>query len=408
MFLYTSISYLAFGCIKILSIFKPKLKQFVNGRKHTATFLKTLEKENNNVVFHCASLGEFEQGLPVMEAWQKHYPDDQIIVTFFSPSGYEVKKNHSLPKHILYLPWDVPSQVNLFLDNIQPKYFFFVKYELWPCLIQSLNKRKIPTFLISAIFRDHQIFFKPYGFWMKNILRQLTHIFTQNETSEILLKKHYIHQVTYAGDTRFDRVLQILNNKAPLEFVSDFKQNKLLVVIGSSWEKDEVLWSSYINRSNNQHKYLIAPHNINMTQIKQLKQSFNKPTILYSEIDTVNNLESYQVLIVDTVGLLTKIYAYADIAYVGGGFGHPGVHNILEPACFGIPVISGPKIIHFYEAIKLQELGGLICIKNLTELTNLIQKLEEQPNRDKIGQIGQNFVEINQGATNKIINYFKH
>ena len=408
LFVYSFFLSIVFEWLRFLALFKPKLKLFINGRLQTAVFLKNFVPSHQYVVFHCASLGEFEQGLPLMEAWKKNF-NHQIIVTFFSPSGYEIKKNHPVADHVLYLPWDTNKELNLFLKKIKPSYVFLIKYEFWPNFLYQLSLNNIPVFVVSAIFRPSQIFFKPYGFWMQRFLRKINYYFVQNQSSKVLLNNLNIHNVMVSGDTRFDRVWYLLTNQKSLDFIKQFKTQKRLIVLGSTWPKDEELWLPIINNAKNDYKFVIVPHNINRVKINELQQNLQAPSVLYSEARAKNfeNVNDFDVLIIDTIGLLTKIYADATMAYVGGGFGLPGIHNVLEPAVYGIPVIVGPNYSQFQEAVALYQKGGLMSVKNQEELIAVLEVLKPIKNHQRVGSIAANFVAENQGATNKIIEFFK-
>jgi 3-deoxy-D-manno-octulosonic-acid transferase len=286
---------------------------------------------------------------------------------------------------------------------------FFIKYEYWPNYLNALQNREIPTYLISGIFREKQVFFKWYGGFYRKALDAFEHFFVQNSSSKELLLKLGKTNVTVSGDTRFDRVFAILNQNNQLDFIEKFKDNSLTVVVGSSWPKDESLLVDYINSSNNV-KFIIAPHNINKDQIADLKNQISKKTILFSSINfnvlEASKLAEHDVLIIDTIGILTKIYSYADIAYVGGGFGKPGVHNILEPATFGVPIIIGPNYSHFAEATALVKMEGCTSISNQEELNETFDKLLQNSDiRLEKGHICSTFVEMNKNATEIIMNY---
>jgi 3-deoxy-D-manno-octulosonic-acid transferase len=342
-----------------------------------------------------------------MEAIKTRFPDFGIVLTFFSPSGYEVRKNNTIADVTVYLPLDLPHLVERFLHKTQPKAAIFIKYEYWPNYLKALKNRNIPTYLVSGVFRKNQIFFKPYGGFYRKCLSAFHHFFVQNESSDNLIKSLGFNQVTCSGDTRFDRVMTILESNTPLEFVETFKGDNYLMVIGSSWPKDEAALLPLINATSENIKFLIAPHNIKADQIQSLQNSILRKTVLYSEIGG-KNLQDFDVLIVDTVGLLTKIYRYADWAYVGGGFGNPGVHNVLEPAVFSIPVIIGPNYSHFAEATDLVNLKGCISIQNSEELNSLITKMVTDVDfRTETGLINREYIFQKSGATNTIMNYLQ-
>jgi 3-deoxy-D-manno-octulosonic-acid transferase len=403
-FLYNLTLQLAQFILKIIALFSPKMKLFVEGRKSVFSTLELKIKPTDKTIwFHAASLGEYEQGLPVIEKIKETYPNHKIVVTFFSPSGYEVRKNNTVADATVYLPLDTPKNAKQFLELVHPELVFFIKYEFWINYLDQLKKQNIPTYLISGIFREKQLFFKWYGGFYRKALNTFTHFFVQNENSKKLITELGKTNVTISGDTRFDRVVAILEKDNTLDFISEFKNNSLTIVIGSSWPKDEALLIEYINSCTLDVKFIIAPHNIKTEQIENLKNSNTKKVVLFSEKEN-KDLSQFNVFIIDTIGILTKIYSYADIAYVGGGFGNPGVHNILEPATFGVPIIIGPNYSHFEEATNLVQLGGCLSITNQKELeqalSDLIQNNETRYNK---GQICNTFVQKNKGATNSIM-----
>ena len=396
--------------LKIAALFNPKIKLFVDGRKSVYKVLfNKIKAYDKTIWFHAASLGEYEQGLPVMERMKSRFPNHLIVLTFFSPSGYEVRKNNTIADVTVYLPLDTQSNVEKFMEIVRPDMAFFIKYEYWPNYLNALKNRETPTYLISGIFREDQLFFKWYGGFYKNALNAFEHFFVQNSKSKDLLLKLGKLNVTVSGDTRFDRVASILNRDNSLEFIEEFKNNSLTIVVGSSWPKDESLLVSYINSTENV-KFIIAPHNIKTEQIQALKSSISKKTILFSEVDFTSsnpiNLADFDVFIIDTIGILTKIYSYADIAYVGGGFGNPGVHNILEPATFGVPIVIGPNYSHFPEATALVNMEGCISISTQEELNEAFDNLiQNQDIRFEKGHICSTFVEMNKNATEIIMNH---
>lgn len=411
-FIYDLIVHGAELLIKLIAFFSPKIKLFVDGRKTVFTTLASkINKEDKTIWFHAASLGEYEQGLPVMEAIKEKYPDHKIVLTFFSPSGYEVRKNNTVADVTVYLPLDTKSNAKKFISLVHPEKVFFIKYEYWPNYLNTLHNNKISTYLISGIFRKKQPFFKWYGGFYRNALQSFKHFFVQNNTSKELLQSIGFQNTTISGDSRFDRVATILNKNNALPFIDEFCKNSshdfkmTTVVIGSSWPKDEELLVNYINRTSHRIKFIIAPHNIKPDQIANLKSEIAKKTVLFSEMEG-KNLSDYDVFIIDTIGILTKIYSYADIAYVGGGFGNPGVHNILEPATFGVPIVIGPNYSHFAEATALVNQEGCISIANQKEMNNALDLLVQNPDeRHEKGHICSTFVQMNKGATDKILNH---
>jgi 3-deoxy-D-manno-octulosonic-acid transferase len=353
-------------------------------------------------------LGEYEQGLPVIDRIKLIYPDHKILLTFFSPSGYEVRKNNTVADVTVYLPLDTKANVSRFLKIVNPELVFFIKYEYWPNYLHALKQKRIPTYLISGIFRENQVFFKSYGGFYRRALEAFEHFFVQNVKSKELLLSLGKSNVTISGDTRFDRVASILGKDNTLDFISDFKGEKLAIVVGSSWPKDEALLVNYINSSSHDVKFIIAPHNIKDDQILLLKERLTKKTVLYTEM-AGKDLADFDVFIIDTIGILTKIYSYADIAYVGGGFGNPGVHNLLEPATFGVPIVIGPNYSHFAEATALVNSTGCISISDQNGLNDAIDSLIQNGDvRNEKGHLCATFVQMNKNATNIVLKHFGH
>lgn len=404
-FCYNLLVHFAGFLLKIVALFSPKIKLFVEGRKTVfATLSSKISTSDKTIWFHAASLGEYEQGLPVMEKIKEQFPNHKIIVTFFSPSGYEVRKNNTIADVTVYLPLDTKSNAQKFLKLTHPEMAFFIKYEYWPNYLNELQKQNIKTYLISGIFREKQSFFKWYGGFYRNALTTFDYFFVQNESSKNLLQSIGFHNVKVSGDTRFDRVVAILERDNSLGFIEQFKNDTTTIVIGSSWPKDEELLIHYINQSQGV-KFIIAPHNIKSEQIQQLKHSITKKTVLFSEKEN-QNLAEFDVFIIDTIGILTKIYRYADIAYVGGGFGNPGVHNLLEPATFAVPIVIGPNYSHFAEATALVNLNGCLSITNQSELNEAFDTLLfNEDERLEKGHICATFVQMNKGATDLILNH---
>lgn len=408
-FLYNQIVFIAGFLLKIVALFSPKMALFVKGRKDVFKTLEAkIQANDKSIWFHAASLGEYEQGLPVIEKIKEKYPSHKIIVTFFSPSGYEVRKNNTVADCTVYLPLDTQKNAKQFIELAHPELVFFIKYEYWPNYLNELKKRHIKTYLISGILRENQAFFKWYGGFYRKSLDAFDFFFVQNESSKQLLQSLGHQNVLVSGDTRFDRVSTILEKDNTLNFIAEFKDNKITVVVGSSWPKDEEIIAQYINQYSNENvKFIIAPHNIKAEQIANLKTLITKPTVLFSEKEN-QSLSDQQVFIIDTIGILTKIYSYADIAYVGGGFGNPGVHNILEPATFGIPIVIGPNYSHFAEATALVKLNGCVSIANHKDLLETFDDLIYKPEiRSQKGAICRQFVQQNKGATAIILNHLQ-
>lgn len=382
------------------------MKLFVQGRKEVFEKLEKNIRPGDKIMwFHAASLGEFEQAVPVMEMIKKEFPQHKILVTFFSPSGYENKKNHPLANIITYLPLDTKSNAQKFLDLAKPEMAFFVKYEIWPNFLAELRKRQIRSFLISGGFRKDQIFFKSYGGWMRKALKSFEYFFVQNKESKDLLNSIGFSNVDISGDTRFDRVSRQIEYDNQLDFVEEFLQKETCIVAGSTWPEDDALLVPFINSTSEKAKFIIAPHEIKSEKISALQAKIDKKTLLFSQKEG-KVLSEYEVLILDTIGLLSKVYSYADIAYVGGAVGNTGLHNILEPATFGVPIIIGENFDKFPEAKQLQKLAGLFSAASEAELKSILEKLlKDEEFRRKTGMIAGHFINSNTGATAMIRNY---
>lgn len=371
--------------------------------------LKESVSPNDKVIwFHAASLGEFEQGLPVMEQTRKEYPSHKIVLTFFSPSGYEVRKDTPVADVVCYLPLDTRVNARRFLDLLHPELVVFVKYEFWPNYLKELHTRKIDTLLISAIFRPGQSFFKGYGKFMRSSLKAFTHMFVQDEASEQLLQGIGFKDVTVSGDTRFDRVGEILLRDNSLEFMERFKGDSRLFVAGSTWPEDEEVILPFLKKDAYKGvKYVIAPHNIKPKAMAELTRQAGDEAVRYTALDN-EDLATARVLILDTIGVLTKVYSYADLAYVGGGMGRTGLHNTLEPAVFGIPVITGPHYKGFREAELMVENGGITVIDDKNSFDRVLTDFIENESvvREK-GEVNKKFIEKSRGAVIRIMDYIR-
>ncbi|MEG9329037.1 glycosyltransferase N-terminal domain-containing protein [Salinimicrobium catena] len=405
-FLYDILVNTAEKLLPVSGIFSDKMKLSIEGRKKTFSHLEEQISDTDRTIwFHTASLGEYEQAVPVIEAVKDRFPKHKIVVSFFSPSGYEVKKNSALADVVVYLPIDTRKNAKKFLDLVHPEWALFVKYEFWPNFLRELSRQKIPTVLVSGAFRKDQSFFKSYGGWMRKSLNTFKHFFVQNEHSKELLNSIGFENVSVSGDTRFDRVSDQLSQNNALDFAEEFKNNELCVVAGSTWPEDEALLVDYINSAPEKVKFMIAPHTLKPEKIRSLREKLEVSTVLFSEKEG-KDLKDFRVMIVDTIGLLTRLYSYADIAYVGGAAGNTGLHNILEPATFGVPVIIGKNFSKFPEAIKLQQLAGLFPVADKKELSAILGKLAKDENfRKSTGMICGHYVNSNTGATRIIINY---
>ncbi len=404
-FIYTlCILFYKFG-ILVASLFNKKAKEWVNGRSNLFDKLRiTFSTSENPIWFHCASLGEYEQAKPLIEVFKTEIPNCKVITTFFSPSGYNFASRDNLSDYIFYLPIDTQKNARKFLEIVKPKAVFFVKYEFWYNFMNVLHSKNIPFFFICAIFREKQYFFKSYGKWFAKHLKMVNHFFVQNSISEKLLKKIGIETVSIFGDTRFDRVKRIADNEQKVDFMEHFAKNSKIIVAGSTWQPDEQLLSILLSKLDN-FKIVVAPHEISRTNI--LKNTFSDfKTTTYSEM-TIESLESNQVLIVDTIGLLSRLYRYSDISYVGGAF-KTGLHNILEAAVYGKPLFFGPHFEHFNEAVELVSLKGAFSINSSEEMYDIVKDFENDSKEyQKTCEICENYVNRNLGTANKIFEHIK-
>ena len=383
-----------------------KARAMVRGQHDTWRILR--EKINPNeryIWFHAASLGEFEQGLPLIERLRREQPARKILLTFFSPSGYEVRKDYKGADVVCYLPFDSPTAARRFIKWARPEMAFFIKYEFWRNYIDVLSKKSIPVYSVSSIFRPGQIFFRWYGRKYARCLRRITHFFVQNERSVELLRTIGVQDnVTIVGDTRFDRVIDIRNNARPLPLVEQFTRAKedsnaapFVLVAGSSWQPDEDIILDYVNRHPDL-RLVIAPHVVNNAHIQEIEQKLTTPALRYSQA-TLENVDDYRVLIIDGYGLLSSIYRYATVAYVGGGFG-VGIHNVPEAAVYGIPVIIGPNHQRFAEAVALIANGGCKSIKNAEDFFVIMDDFLENPAHiAQAGSAAGDYIHQNAGAT---------
>lgn len=390
--------------IKLTAPFNIKAKQISTGRAQAFKYLKAKIKHDKPIVWlHCASLGEFEQGRPVIEAIRKEHPNYRILLTFFSPSGYEIRKNYDQADYICYLPADTPKNAKKLIDLVRPELVFFVKYEFWHHYINQLKKQNIPLFLISAIFRENQLFFKNtwWAKWYRQMLFGFEHLFVQDNQSVELLARIGVSRVTRAGDTRFDRVAEIARNGKQIQLVERFKGNSQLVIAGSTWKPDEELLAQYIH-SHPETKFIIAPHETKKVNIERLINLLKTPVVCYTEA-TENSVLNKQVLIIDTIGLLSSIYKYADLAYIGGGFG-VGIHNTLEAAIFGMPIVFGPNYLKFNEATSMVKLGVAFPVTDYESLQSVLSPLlyDDQKRNTIAGECTQ-FTNQNLGATQIIL-----
>lgn len=377
-----------------------KTKAFVAGRKALWTQLKGIPQNKKVVWMHCASLGEYEQGLPVLTALKNNHPEHFYLVTFFSPSGYEVRKNHGIADLVTYLPWDTKADVKRFVALVNPVMALLVKYEFWPNLIRELQRKEVPLYLISGLFRQNQRFFKPWGNSQRKLLREFAHLFVQNEASLKLLQSIGVQQVSVSGDTRFDRVGAA---KEPLAFMDTFVGARKCIVAGSTWPEDEALLLEAIRQTPKDWCWLIAPHEMHEAKLNHLMAQLPKGSLRYTQNEEAT-FDGCPVLVLDTVGMLGRSYPYASLAYVGGGMGTSGLHNILEPAAEGVPIVIGKNYDTFPEAKDLIALGGVISVATADACSKQLSILQENDAlREEKGSTNKNYVRTNQGATAKTL-----
>ena len=393
--------------IRILSLFFKKYKIFLKTREGIIELIQNKLSKNDPVLwFHCASLGEFEQARPLIEEVKIKYTKHKILLTFFSSSGYDIQKKYELVDCVSYIPFDLKKDINLFLDQFDLKALFLIKYEFWPELIYQINKRKIKIYSISSVFRKKQVFFKFYGFIYLKILKNITHFFVQDIESKNLLNYYKFKNTNVIGDTRLDRVLKIKNSIKKIKQISDFKSSKTCIVFGSTWDEDHDLILKKINSLKN-IKIIIAPHKIDINTINQLTKKLKINYLKLSNYDSSKNSKS-NLLIVDSIGLLSTIYSYADIAYVGGGMSTRGLHNTMEPAVFKIPIIIGKNYQNFKEVKDLVKAGGILSVKSINDFNKKIDfLLSNKKKREELGEINYNYIKLNSGATKKVLKKIK-
>lgn len=408
-FLYQISVWLYYASIVVVSPFNHKAVLWLKGRRNWYPRLKNaLENNQKPVVWiHCSSLGEFEQSRPVIEAIRRHSGNEIfILLSFYSPSGYEVRKNYPLADWVTYLPLDTPRNAKRWMDTVKPVVALFIKYEFWFHILTAAYKKKTSLFLISAIFRPGQLFFRWYGTWYRNILFKFNYIFTQDENSARLLSNIGIPHVSVSGDTRFDRVIQIASGEKNLPEAEWFADGHLVLVAGSTWEPDEIFLIRYIAETEFPLKMILVPHEIHTSHITKLCKSISVPYILFSQSkENKNALKKSQILVVDKIGLLSTLYRFGAIAYIGGGFGK-GIHNILEAAVYGKPVLFGPNYHKALEARKMKELGCGIPVHSYDELKeNMDQLITNISLREKLAEASASYVRKNAGATRTILQY---
>lgn len=406
LFLYNSFLLLARFGYALATLFNPKAKAFQDGRRQI--FQKLHDQLNSNsspvIWVHCASLGEFEQGRPVIEKLKQEFPHHKILLTFFSPSGYEVRKNYNQADYVFYLPWDTKKNAKQFISITKPVLAIFIKYEFWYHYTTQLRKRNIPVLSVSSIFRKDQLFFKSYGGFYRKILFSFTYFFVQNDESVQLLKSIGITHCSKAGDTRFDRVNELAKRGSDLPVVKKFKGDEKIMVIGSCWPEDLGVLIPFINENYQHIKFIIAPHEITESFIRNLEGSLNASTVRYSKSES-GKPEDAQVLIIDNIGMLGRLYKYGEFAYIGGAFGK-GLHNILEAACYGIPIFFGNKSYQkFQEAIDLINRGGAFEVADFPDFKNKYETVTLPQTFLLACEVTRQYVEENLGATEKVMEH---
>jgi 3-deoxy-D-manno-octulosonic-acid transferase len=406
-FLYTlSIHFLRLAFV-LASPFSLKARQFVSGRWRIFSKLKSAlanDEQRQLVWVHCASLGEFEQGRPIIELLKEKIPGVKILLTFFSPSGYEVRKNYALADYIFYLPWDSPSQAKKFVSITKPSMAIFIKYEFWYHYTLNLKRSGAHVISASCILRPSQIFFKGYGTLFRSLLKNFDYFFTQNSETKKLLSSIGINSVKVAGDTRFDRVMQIIQKGEEIAQARQFKNDQKVFVIGSCWPEDIDALAPFINEKENSLKFIIAPHEISESFIRDIQKSLEVKSVRFSHQNP--KVEDFNVLIIDNIGMLSKLYRYGEFAYVGGAFGK-GLHNILEAACYGVPIFFGNKNYQKYqEANDLIMRGGAFEISGYADLKAKYDLMMERPENFILAcEVTRTYVEENLGATKKIMDH---
>lgn len=394
---------------RLASLVHGKARLFHQGRREQQVTLQQTfplkERTRPLIWVHCASLGEFEQGRPVMEALKSRNSSIQILLTFFSPSGYEVQKKYAGADFVFYLPWDTRPNARWFAETINPQLAIFVKYEFWYHYITALHEQDIPVISVSSIFRHDQNFFRWYGGLFRSMLSKFNHFFVQNEQSIQLLNSIGIHAATLAGDTRFDRVQQIIQRAEEIELARTFKNDQTLMVVGSAWPEDMEVLIPFMNSQPDQMKFIVAPHEIKDSFLSTIEKGLKGRTIRYSKA-TPENIREARVLLIDNIGLLSRLYRYGEFAFVGGGFAQ-GLHNILEAACYGVPIFFGDRAYQkFREAVDLTQQGGAFPVQDLNDFSQKFNRLRENPGAlADAARVTRNYVEKNLGATEKIAGY---
>lgn len=399
--------------IYFVSFWNPKAKLWITGRRKVFRKLREVMQAANNekkIWMHCASLGEFEQGRPVLQKIKEQFPDIAIFISFFSPSGFEIVKNNKDFKNVFYLPMDSKLHAQKWMNIVKPDLILWVKYEYWHYYLQEIKRKNIPLLMISGVYRSNQIFFKWYGRFYKNMLNCFTHFFVQNENSKVQLQQLITEEkITVSGDTRCDRVINIATGFKEVHRIKEFCGNSKVIVAGSTWEDDEAEWTHFV-RKHPEIKFIIAPHEIDAENLADVQKEF-PGSVFYSRWMEAPPLEDFgevNCLIIDNIGMLSRLYYYATITYVGGGFGDDGLHNILEAAVYGKPVIFGPYYERNFEAVEMIDCGGAISINNAIDLEKIVNELlANEEERLLRSEAAKNYVYKNAGATDKIISFVR-
>jgi 3-deoxy-D-manno-octulosonic-acid transferase len=391
--------------VRIGSLFNGKAKKFVKGRRRLWKDIEHIDPEDELIWFHCASLGEFEQGRPLIEKIKEHHPSYKLLITFFSPSGYEIRKNYEFADYITYLPIDTPWKARRFVKKVNPQKAIFVKYEFWYFILRELHKYSIDTYLISSVFRKNQFFFRWYGKKFRQVLDWFKIIFVQNQDSLQLLKSYNYQNVILSGDTRFDRVLEISSQAVGLPLINKFKAERLTLIAGSTWKKDEELIFRYFTEHEKPFKMVIAPHEVDDANIERICSELQAFDVVKLSEAKENDIDKKDVLIIDSIGLLSSLYQYGEFSYIGGGFGK-GIHNLLEAATWGLPVVFGPNHQKFNEAFGLKQTGGGFDIQNYETLNNIFNQLIDDPEfREKSAKAAKKYIDQHAGATDLILKH---
>ncbi len=383
--------------------FNVKARRWLKGRRGMwKKIRKSIPADAKVYWFHCSSLGEFEQGRPVIEEIRNKVPDCFILLTFFSPSGYELRKNYPGADLVSYLPLDTRFNAWRFINLVKPSAVYFIKYEFWYYFLRTLHKKKIPVFLVSAKFREDQAFFKWYGTWYRKFLNYFTHFFVQDQASANLLASIGVHNTTVSGDTRFDRVHTISERSFDYPKIEKFRQDKKIIIAGSTWDKDEEILVEFINHSDESVKFILAPHEISSRKIYRLVEMIEFPVVRFTE-EEKRGFSHAKVLLIDTIGHLSSVYKYGNIAYVGGGFGR-GIHNILEAATYGLPVVFGPNYHKFLEAKEMLEIEAAFPVSDLPSLSDIFSRLlNDKEYLTSCSSKARDYVISRIGSTRKIV-----